>query len=69
MRNKELHLLPFQFSRFDNDDYLLVNESGEYIFIREDDFHKLIQNDVTNNFLLPVSIIFQIINFMLDYKQ
>ena len=43
MSNKELHLLPFQFSRFDNDDYLLVNESGEYIFISEDNFHKLTQ--------------------------
>jgi His-Xaa-Ser system radical SAM maturase HxsB len=45
--NKELHLLPFQFSRFGSDDYLLVNESGEYIFISEDDFHKLIQGDLT----------------------
>lgn len=47
MSNKELHLLPFQFSRFDSDDYLLVNESGEYIFISNDDFHKLIQGELT----------------------
>lgn len=46
MGNKELHLLPFQFSRFDGDDYLLVNESGEYIFISENDFHILIQNNL-----------------------
>lgn len=47
MSNKRQHLLPFQFSHFDNDDYLLVNESGEYIFISVDDFHKLIQGDLT----------------------
>lgn len=47
MSNKRLHLLPFQFSRFDNDDYLLVNESGEYIFLNKDDFDKLIQCDLT----------------------
>jgi His-Xaa-Ser system radical SAM maturase HxsB len=44
--NKELRLLPFQFSRFDRDDYLLVNESGEYIFISKDDFHKLIRGNL-----------------------
>jgi His-Xaa-Ser system radical SAM maturase HxsB len=42
-----MHLLPFQFSRFDRDDYLLVNESGEYIFIKKDDFNNLIQGDLT----------------------
>lgn len=30
-------ILPFQFSRFD-DEYLLVNESGEYIFLSTNDF-------------------------------
>lgn len=35
--------LPFQFSRFGKDDYLLVNESGEYIFLGSDDFDKLIE--------------------------
>src|SRR5208337_2102230 len=42
-----MHLLPFQFSRLAMDDYVLVNESGEYIFISNDDFHKLIQGDIT----------------------
>jgi len=41
------NILPFQFSRFDSDDYLLVNESGEYIFLSNDDFHKFIQGDLT----------------------
>lgn len=47
MSDKRQHLLPFQFSRFDSDDYLLVNESGEYIFLSKDDFHKFIQGDMT----------------------
>jgi len=49
--DKRQHLLPFQFSRFDSDDYLLVNESGEYIFLNNDDFHKLIQGELTQNSL------------------
>ncbi|MEN6373396.1 MAG: His-Xaa-Ser system radical SAM maturase HxsB [Smithella sp.] len=40
------HLLPFQFSRFDSNDYLLVNESGEYIFLSNDDFHNLINGNL-----------------------
>jgi His-Xaa-Ser system radical SAM maturase HxsB len=47
VNNKRQYLLPFQFSRFDIDDYLLVNESGEYIFLSKNDFHKLIQGDLT----------------------
>jgi His-Xaa-Ser system radical SAM maturase HxsB len=35
-------ILPFQFSRFDND-FLLVNESGEYIFLGNNEFHGFIQ--------------------------
>jgi His-Xaa-Ser system radical SAM maturase HxsB len=40
-------LLPFQFSRFDSDDYLLVNESGEYIFLKKDDFYKFIHGHLS----------------------
>jgi hypothetical protein len=43
------NILPFQFSRFDNNEYLLVNGSGEYIFLSNDDFRKLIQSDLTTN--------------------
>ena len=47
MNDQRQNILPFQFSRFDSDDYLLVNESGEYIFLNKDDFHKFIQGDLT----------------------
>ena len=47
MNVQRQNILPFQFSRFDSDDYLLVNESGEYIFLSNDDFHKFIQGDLT----------------------
>jgi uncharacterized protein len=42
-------ILPFQFSRFDSDDYLLVNETGEYIFLNKDEFHKFIQGNLTSD--------------------
>lgn len=47
MIDNKLHLLPFQFSRFDNNDYLLVNESGEYIFLSNEDFHNLINGNLS----------------------
>ena len=50
MSEKRLCLLPFQFSRFDSDDYLLVNESGEYIFFGKDDFYKFTQGNLTPDF-------------------
>ncbi|KQC08080.1 MAG: hypothetical protein APR62_05465 [Smithella sp. SDB] len=48
MNSKRVQLLPFQFSRFDNNDYLLVNESGEYIFINKEEFNKLINENLTS---------------------
>ncbi len=50
MIDNQQHLLPFQFSCFDSGDYLLVNETGEYIFLNKDDFHKFIQGDLTSAF-------------------
>lgn len=47
MNEKTHYILPFQFSRFDNNEYLLVNESGEYIFLGKDDFHTLVQGKLT----------------------
>lgn len=47
MNKRKQYLLPFQFSRFDSETYLLVNESGEYIFLPCEDFNKLIKNDLT----------------------
>lgn len=35
--------LPFQFGRFQGDEYLLVNESGEYHFIGRPDLEQLVQ--------------------------
>jgi uncharacterized protein len=49
VKNQKQHILPFQFSRFDGDDYLLVNESGEYIFLNSDIFHKFIQGELTSD--------------------
>jgi His-Xaa-Ser system radical SAM maturase HxsB len=42
-------ILPFQFSLFDNEDYLLVNESGEYIFLNKNDFNKLIKRSLPSD--------------------
>lgn len=41
-------ILPFQFSRISSDEYLLVNESGEYIFLDNENFHKFIQGDLSS---------------------
>ncbi|MFA5182508.1 MAG: His-Xaa-Ser system radical SAM maturase HxsB [Syntrophales bacterium] len=49
MSDRRQHILPFQFSRIDSDEYLLVNESGEFIFLSKDDFHKFIQGDLTTD--------------------
>ncbi len=49
MNDQRQNMLPFQFSRFDSNDYLLVNESGEYIFLNKDDFHKFIQSELTSD--------------------
>lgn len=37
----EYQLLPFRFERFNQDEYLLTNEAGEFIFLKNDDFQKL----------------------------
>ena len=35
-------LLPFRFARFNEEEYLLSNDVGEYIFLKNDDFHKFV---------------------------
>ena len=35
-------LLPFRFERFNENEYLLTNEVGEYIFLKNEDFHNFI---------------------------
>lgn len=34
-------LLPFRFERFNEDEYLLTNEVGEYIFLQNEGFSSL----------------------------
>jgi len=53
MSDKNSHsyiILPFNFMRFDKDILLLVNLVGEYLFISEDDFQKLIAYDINRKF-------------------
>jgi|WetSurMetagenome_2_1015567.scaffolds.fasta_scaffold00300_11 uncharacterized protein len=35
-------ILPLQFEKFDNDNFLLTNEAGDYLFVRHDEFDKLL---------------------------
>lgn len=46
MKKQEYKLLPFRFEKFNEQEYLVTNEVGEYIFLKEDDFHKLINGEL-----------------------
>jgi hypothetical protein len=35
-------ILPFRFERFNAEEYLLTNDVGEYIFLCNEDFDKII---------------------------
>ena len=39
-------LLPFRFARFNEEEYLLSNDVGEYIFLKNDDFHKFVNGEL-----------------------
>ena len=39
-------LLPFRFERFNDNEYLLTNEVGEYIFLQNEDFYHLVKGDM-----------------------
>ena len=39
-------LLPFRFERFNEDEYLLTNEVGEYIFLQNEDFHRFVNGEL-----------------------
>ncbi len=39
-------LLPFRFSRFNENEYLVTNEIGEYIFLHNDDFNTFIEGQL-----------------------
>ena len=42
MAETKYTILPFRFERFNENEYLLTNEVGEYIFLSIDDFNKFV---------------------------
>ena len=44
--DSKYQLLPFRFERFNDEEYLLTNDVGEYIFLHEDDFHKFVNGEL-----------------------
>lgn len=42
-------LLPFRFERYDDKEYLLTNEIGEYVFMSIDDFNKFTSHQLDTN--------------------
>lgn len=40
------YLLPFRFARFNDEEYLLTNDVGEYVFLCNNDFTKLINKEL-----------------------
>lgn len=43
---KKYTILPFRFGHFDAEEYLLTNDVGEYIFLKNDDFEKFINYEL-----------------------
>lgn len=39
-------LLPFRFERFNDREYLLSNDVGEFLFMQDDDFHRLVNYEL-----------------------
>ena len=39
-------ILPFRFARFNEEEYILSNDVGEYIFLKNDDFHKFVKGEL-----------------------
>lgn len=42
----DYQLLPFRFERFNDTEYLLTNEVGEYIFLQNGDFHRFVNGEM-----------------------
>lgn len=42
----DYQLLPFRFERFNDTEYLLTNEVGEYIFLQNEDFHRFVNGEM-----------------------
>lgn len=47
--DRPYQLLPFRFDRFSDDEYLLTNEVGEYLFMTKEDFHKFVNYELDVN--------------------
>lgn len=47
--DKPYQLLPFRFERFNDEEYLLTNEVGEYLFMTNDDFNRFINYELDIN--------------------
>lgn len=45
-------LLPFRFERFNDNQYLLTNEVGEYVFLSNDDFHAFVNGKLDEHSVL-----------------
>lgn len=45
-------LLPFRFERFNDNQYLLTNEVGEYVFLSNDDFHTFVNGKLDEHSVL-----------------
>ena len=42
-------MLPFRFERFNENEYILTNEVGEYIFLQNDDFYRFVNGELDNH--------------------
>ena len=43
---RDYQILPFRFTRFNDSEYLLTNDVGEYIFLSNEDFEKFINKEL-----------------------
>ena len=54
---KDYQILPFRFAHFNNSEYLLTNDVGEYIFLSNDDFDKFINFELDTKSLVFQNIV------------
>lgn len=47
--NTPYTLLPFRFERFSDEEYLLTNEVGEYLFMPHSDFIRFVDGELDTN--------------------
>jgi len=46
MENKTYTILPFRFERFNEDEYLITNEVGEFLFVKTNEFNCFVNNEL-----------------------